>query len=141
MKLQTIALTALTMTALVGTAHAEYSATDAHEADASTVLKREVSYQCQGNKKTKVTYGFNAEKLPTYASIYANGKNRFMPINLDRSDSVDTVFGDENNYSLMTEGSNDFTLSNYHKANVSIQNEASEIIYKDCRVTSLKKLK
>ena len=53
MKLQTIALTALTMTALVGTAHAEYSATDAHEADASTVLNVKCLINVKATKKPK----------------------------------------------------------------------------------------
>ena len=40
-----------------------------------------------------------------------------MPFNLNRSDNVDSVFGDENNYSLMTDA---MTLYNYHKLGINI---------------------
>lgn len=130
---------ALAFTGVTGTANA--SAMDyAQEAHATTVLKRQVTYSCQSGKKAVVTYGFNKQKLPTYASINASGKDRFMPLNLNRSDNVDTIFGDENNYSLMTSGSTALTLYNYHKLGANITNPASEMIYKGCKVSHVKKL-
>lgn len=111
---------------------------DARQADDTTVTKRQVNYQCQSGKSVKVTYGFNQQNLPTYAQATLSGKSRFMPINLAYSDNVTTRFGDDNNFSL---GTSALTLSNYHKVGIdTIQNPASEILYKSCKVKSVKKL-
>ena len=104
----------------------------------SAVKHRQVNYTCQNNKKVSVTYGFNKQNLPTFAEANLNGKKRFLPINLGRSDMVDTVFGDEENFSIMTGA---LRLNNYHKSPANIQDASSEIIYKGCNVKSIKKLK
>ena len=104
----------------------------------SAVKHRHVNYTCQNNKKVSVTYGFNKQNLPTFAEANLNGKKRFLPINLGRSDMVDTVFGDEENFSVMTGA---LRLNNYHKSSANIQDASSEIIYKGCNVKSVKKLK
>ncbi|WP_426222446.1 DUF7606 domain-containing protein [Psychrobacter sp. DWR1-2-3] len=104
----------------------------------SAVKHRQVNYTCQNNKKVSVTYGFNKQNLPTFAEANLNGKKRFLPINLGRSDMVDTVFGDEENFSVMTGA---LRLNNYHKSSANIQDASSEIIYKGCNVKSVKKLK
>ena len=104
----------------------------------SAVKHRQVNYTCQNNKKVSVTYGFNKQNLPTFAEANLNGKKRFLPINLGRSDMVDTVFGDEEYFSIMTGA---LRLNNYHKSSANIQDASSEIIYKGCNVKSIKKLK
>ena len=104
----------------------------------TAVKVRQVNYTCQSNKKLSVTYGFNKQNLPTYAQAYLNGKDRFLPINLGRSDTVDTVFGDEENFSIM---SNAMRLNNYHKSSINVQNASSEILYNGCDVKSVKKVK
>lgn len=123
--------------ALVGTAHA--NATDAAASHASTVKTREVTYTCQSKATAKVVYGFNKQGLPTYAQATLGGKQRFMPINLDRSDDTSTFFGDDDSWKL---GAGYMTLNNYHKVPVSnIQNPAHEITHKSCSVTKVRKLK
>lgn len=104
----------------------------------SAVKHRQVNYTCQNNKKVSVTYGFNKQNLPTFAEANLNGKKRFLPINLGRSDMVVTVFGDEENFSIMTGA---LRLNNYHKSSANIQDASSETIYKGCNVKSVKKLK
>ncbi|MBB3107191.1 hypothetical protein FHS24_001708 [Psychrobacter luti] len=111
---------------------------DAATSHDTAVKVRQVNYSCQNNNKVSVTYGFNKQNLPTYASANLNGKDRFLPINLGRSDDVDTVFGDEDNYSIMSSA---LSLGNYHKSSVNIQDASSKIVYKGCDVKSIKKLK
>ncbi|EGZ50301.1 MULTISPECIES: ACP-like domain-containing protein [Neisseria] len=103
-----------------GLAHAENAA----------VSKSVVHYSCQQGKKLKVTYGFNKQKLPVYASAYMNGKTRYMPINLNVSDNVDTVFGDENNFKLSTSY---MDRKNHRKNAVMVTSPGQEIIFKSCR--------
>lgn len=104
----------------------------------SAVKVRQVNYTCQSNKKLSVTYGFNKQNLPTYAQANLDGKDRFLPINLGRSDTVDTVFGDEENFSIM---SNAMRLNNYHKSSINVQDASSKILYKGCEVQSVKRVK
>lgn len=136
MKLKAV-ISGLALVASMGVAHAD-ELMDARQADESTVAKRQVVYQCQGGKSVKVVYGFNKQNLPVYAQANLNGKSRFMPINLAHSDNVSTRFGDDNNFSL---GVSAMTLSNYHKVGVdTIQSPASDILYKGCKVKSVKKV-
>lgn len=111
---------------------------DAATSHDTAVKVRQVNYSCQNNNKVSVTYGFNKQNLPTYARAKLNGKDRFLPINLGRSDDVDTVFGDEDNYSIMSSA---LLLGNYHKSSINIQDASSKIVYKGCDVKSIKKLK
>lgn len=111
---------------------------EASESYDSAVKHRQVNYSCQNNNKISVTYGFNKEYLPTFAEANLNGKKRFLPINLARSDDTMTVFGEEENFSIMT---GPLRLNNYHKSSANIQNASSEILYKGCDVASIKKLK
>ena len=111
---------------------------EASESYDTAVKIRQVNYSCQNNKKVSVTYGFNKQDLPTFAEANLDGKKRFLPINLGRSDTVDTVFGDEDNFSIMTGA---LRLNNYHTSSANIQNASSEILYKGCDVKSIKKLK
>lgn len=93
------------------------------------VKKSVVTYSCQQGKKLKVTYGFNKQNLPVYASAYMHGKTRYMPINLNVSDNVDTVFGDENNFKLST---NYLNRANHRKNSVMVTSPGQEIIFKGC---------
>lgn len=138
-KLLLVPLFALSAIATTGVAHANTDEVmDAREADETAVNLRQVSYQCQVGKSVKVTYGFNRQNLPTYAKAYLNGKNRFMPINLARSDQFSTMFGSENNFMLSAEN---IQFSNYHRQAIgTIQSPANDMLYKSCRVTSVKKL-
>ena len=106
------------------------NAQTAQEAADSTVMTRTVKYSCDHKKQVKVTYGFNEQGLPTYAQFKSGGKQRFIPINLSRSDNVDTIFGDENNFSL---SANAFDNKTYRSKNMMIMTPASEIIYKNCK--------
>lgn len=99
-------------------------------AKSSTVSSGIVKYECQSGKKVLVKYGFNKEGLPTYASSYINGTSRYMPINLDRSDDVDTFFGTENTYSLSSE---QMTKNNYRQQSIMIMSPSQQILFKDCR--------
>ncbi|MBF0804038.1 MULTISPECIES: adhesin [Neisseria] len=108
--------------ALSGAAYAE-------EMPGPVVKKTVVQYVCQQGKKVKVTYGFNKQKLPVYASAHINGKTRRMPINLYRSDDVTTTFGDEKSFSL---GAEHMTLNNHRRQSVMITSPSQEIVYKGC---------
>ena len=104
----------------------------------SATKVRQVNYSCQSNNKISVTYGFNKQNLPTYAQANLSGKNRFLPVNLGRSDDVDTVFGDEDNFSIMN---NAMQLNNYHKSSINVQDASSKILYKGCNAKSVKRIK
>ncbi|WP_373747398.1 adhesin [Neisseria dentiae] len=118
--LSTALLVAATLAA--GVAHAD-------DIPGKAVKKSSVQYTCQQGKKVKVTYGFNKQNLPVYASAYVNGKTRRMPINLNRSDDVETIFGDENNFSLSTDY---MTRKNHRQKAVMITSPSQEIVYKSC---------
>lgn len=122
------------MVALISTTAFANSApqSDARQADAATSKTRVVNYTCQNDQKVSVRYGFDKNNKPTYAQANLNGKDRFMPINPSRTDETGTVFGDENNFSLMA---NTITPKNVKKSHMSIQDPASQIIYKDCKTT------
>lgn len=123
--MKTIVPVAVLSLGLVATANAQ----SPQEAAQSTVSKKVVSYQCSAKKKVKVTYGFNKQGLPTYAQASLNGKTRFMPINLNRSDNVDLMFGDENNFSLATSA---FDSKTYRSKPILIMSPSSEILFKNC---------
>ncbi len=126
-----VKLLAVSSLLVAGAAHATTQPqSDGQEAFASTVSTKSANYTCQGNKKIKVTYGFNAQGLPTYAKAYLNGKDWVMTTNLYRSDNVSQVFGDEDNFSLMA---SPFTSQNYKKTSFNIQNASGEILYKSCQ--------
>lgn len=103
---------------------------DPADAQAQTVTTKSASYKCQSGKKITVTYGFNKQGLPTYAQASLNGKSRFMPTNLYRSDNMQTVFGDEDNFSW---AGGYVTSKNYTKTNFTVFSPSSEILFKDCR--------
>ena len=123
--------------AFTGVAHAE-ATMDAAKADKTATKVRQVSYSCGIGGAVKVTYGFNKQKLPTYAKVNLGGKTRFLPINLNRSDVAGTLFGDENSWMLGTDA---LTLGNYHRSDIIIQDPESQLSYKDCRVVYTKKVK
>lgn len=102
---------------------------DAAQAYADAVSQKTINYRCDTGKRVSVTYGFNEQGLPTYAQANVSGKTRSMPINLNRTGSDGTVFGDENNFSLSGEV---MDSKNYRQANTMIMNPASEILYKGC---------
>ena len=89
-----------------------------------TVAKKTVSYVCQQGKKVKVTYG-----LTTYASAAIKGKQVQMPINLDKSDNMDTFYGKEGGYVLST-GAMD--SKSYRKQPIMITAPDNQIVFKDC---------
>lgn len=136
MKALKILAPVLALGMLTGVAHAETM--DARQADATTTKVRQVSYQCATGGKVKVSYGFNKQKLPTYAQAHLGGKTRFLPINLAHSDIAGTNFGDDNSWNI---GTSALTLGNYHKADLLVQDPNSTIAYKNCRVVSTKKIK
>lgn len=119
-------------------AQADDFATRAQESAESTVKERQVTYSCLNRKTVKVTYGFNKQNLPTFAQAKLRGKNWFMPINLHRSDNVDTVFGDDDNYNIMSDA---MTLQNYHRSSINVQDATGEILFKNCTAKSSRKLK
>lgn len=102
---------------------------DPAQAAADAVSQKTVNYRCNNGKSVKVTYGFNEQGLPTFAQANVNGKSRFMPINLNRTGSDGTVFGDENNFSLSGEV---MDSKNYRQADIMIMSPSSEIVYKGC---------
>lgn len=58
---------------------------------------------------------------------------RVMPVNLCHTDSVSTMFGDENNFNLgSTVNGEGITYVNVENSVVIIQNPNSEILYKSC---------
>ncbi|EIJ68993.1 ACP-like domain-containing protein [Pasteurella bettyae] len=126
-KLIVLATAALMVSSL---AHAAGEQSDPREAYESTVKTAKVKYSCQNGKKLAVKYGFNKQGIPTYAEAKLNGKTRFMPINLNTTDASGTTFGDENNFSLYGDP---MEFDNFRKADVNIQNPASEILYKGCK--------
>lgn len=142
MKKLTTALSSvgILMAALGSTSALAYSdnVMEPSESYDTAIKHRQVNYTCQNNNKVSVTYGFNRQYLPTFAEADLNGKTRFLPINLARTDNVSTVFGDEDNFSIMT---GPLRLNNYHKSSANIQNAKSEILYKGCNVVSIVKLK
>ncbi|WP_323843443.1 DUF7606 domain-containing protein [Moraxella sp. Pampa] len=111
---------------------------DARTADETATKIREVTYQCKIGGKVKVNFGFNEQKLPTFAESYLGGKVRFLPINLTHSNIASTLFGDENSWMI---GSSAITLGNYHKSDILVQDPDSVIAYKHCKVIKVNKLK
>ncbi len=95
----------------------------------ATVSKGQVSYQCQSKKSVTVTYGFDKKGKPTYAMALLEGKKRFMPLNFQRSDHVDTTFGDDNSHRL---GTDYMDSSNYQQKSILITNPGNQIIFKNC---------
>ncbi|MGX2974151.1 ACP-like domain-containing protein [Ursidibacter arcticus] len=116
-------------TALLGFSLLTHAQT-AQEAADSTVVTKLVKYSCDQKKQVSVTYGFNEQGLPTYAQFNYGGKQRFMPINLNRSDNVDLIFGDENNFSLTTDA---FDSKTYHSKSIMIMTPNNEIVYNNCK--------
>lgn len=94
-----------------------------------TVAKKTVSYVCQQGKKVKVTYGFNKQGLTTYASAVINGKRVQMPVNLDKSDNVETFYGKEGGYVL---GTGVMDGKSYRKQPIMITAPDNQIVFKDC---------
>ncbi|MDO4878887.1 MAG: adhesin [Neisseria sp.] len=94
-----------------------------------TVAKKSVSYRCQQGKRVTVTYGFNKQGLTTYAAASVNGRRRFLPIDLNRSDNVDTFYGEEDGY-VLTTGYMD--SKSYRKQPIMITAPNGQIVYKDC---------
>ena len=125
--------------ALVATVSHASDILDHKQAVRDTTKVRQVNYTCATGGRLTVKYGFNEQSQPTSAEAVVGGKNRFMPINLARSDVSGTFFGQEDSYTL---GVDALTLGNYHRVGLaSIQDPASEIMHKDCRVASIKKIK
>ena len=130
----TLLLTSTTIAMACDAHHTQHKKT-AHQSVAATkpmsnktVAKKSVNYTCLNRKTITVTYGFNQAGLPTYAQAILNGKTRTMPINLARTDNVDTVFGAENRYSLMA----DPITRNHYKSSINIQSPNNEILFKGC---------
>lgn len=91
--------------------------------------QKTVSYVCQQGKKVKVTYGFNKQGLTTYASAVINGKRVQMPVNLDKSDNVETFYGKEGGYVL---GTGVMDGKSYRKQPIMITAPDNQIVFKDC---------
>lgn len=126
--------TALLLATATSAFATERPQSDPAEAHANAVKTRSVNYSCQNGKSVTVKYGFNNQNLPTYAEASVNGKVRFMPINLNLTDSVGTVFGDEDNFSLSGGvDANAITYRNVRSSSINIQSPSSEIVYKGCR--------
>ncbi len=94
-----------------------------------TVSTKSVTYRCQQGKRVTVTYGFNKQGLTTYASANVNGRRRVMPIDLNRSDNVDTFYGEEGDY-VLTTGYMD--SKSFRKQPIMITAPNDQIVYKGC---------
>ncbi len=94
-----------------------------------------VDYSCQSNRSVKVSYYFNKQGLPTKAVAVINGSKRVMPINLSRSNHVDTIFGKEGQYVL---SANYIDSKNYQKSSILVTSPKNEILFKNCFVTKNK---
>ncbi|WP_416189760.1 adhesin [Neisseria sp. CCUG17229] len=94
-----------------------------------TVSKKSVSYRCDQGNALKVTYGFNKQGLPTYASALLKGKKRVLPINLDHSSVAGTMFGKEGGYMMSTDY---MDTKNYRKSALMVTAPNNNILYKNC---------
>ncbi|WP_226883405.1 ACP-like domain-containing protein [Neisseria yangbaofengii] len=94
-----------------------------------TVSKKTVSYRCDQGHALNVTYGFNKQGLPTYASAFLNGKRRVLPINLDHSGAAGTMFGKEDSYMMNADY---MDTKNYHKSALMVTEPDNSILYKNC---------
>lgn len=92
------------------------------------LLQRACNELFNQNTHTSAIVRQQLQGIPTYAQATLNGKSRLMPINLNRTDSVDTVFGDENNFSISAGA---MSSKNYRSA-IQVQSPASKIVYKSC---------
>lgn len=119
----------LITTAILSSAIAFSSMATAASIDNPTVSKKTVSYVCQQGKKVKVTYGFNKQGLTTYASAVINGARVQMPINLDKSDNMDTLYGKEGGYMLST---GEMDSKSYREQPIMITAPNNQMIFKDC---------
>ncbi len=88
-----------------------------------------VDYACQSNRSVKVSYHFNEQGLPTKAVAVINGAKRVMPINLSRSNHVDTIFGEEGQYVL---SANYIDSRNYRRSSILVTSPKNEILFKNC---------
>ncbi|ASK26959.1 ACP-like domain-containing protein [Neisseria chenwenguii] len=88
-----------------------------------------VQYACQNGKRVTVSYSFNRQELPTKAVAVVNGKRRIMPINLGRSDNIDTFFGKDGGYRLVTSY---MDRKNFRTLPVMITDNRDRIVFKDC---------
>ncbi len=95
------------------------------------VTSGKVHYACQSNKSIDVTYFFNVQGLPTRAKAMIQGKQRVMPINLRRSNHVDTIFGKEGQYVL---SANYIDNRNYRRSSILVTSPKNEILFKNCFV-------
>ncbi|PID48581.1 MAG: hypothetical protein CR991_11090 [Proteobacteria bacterium] len=95
----------------------------------SNMTSGRVHYACQSGKFINVTYLFNVQGLPTKAIAVINGSKRIMPINLSRSNNVDTVFGEEGQYVL---GANYIDRNNYRRSSILVTSPKNEILFKNC---------
>ncbi|MGF6148684.1 Uncharacterised protein [Kingella potus] len=105
------------------------SGTAAAANDNPTVAKKSVSYRCQQGKRINVTYGFNKQGLPTYASARLNGRTRVMEIDLARSDNVGTFFGEAGGYRLDTDV---LDSKNVRTQPMMITSPDDRILFKSC---------
>ncbi len=90
-----------------------------------------VRYTCQSGKSLQVHYSFNSVGLPTSAQAFINGRTRYMPINLARSNNVDTIFGKEGQYVL---ASGYLDSKNFRKSQMLLTSPNNEILFKNCKV-------
>lgn len=94
----------------------------------TTANTKEVNYQCDSNRSVSVTYGFNEEGHPTYASAKLDGKKRYMPLNFSHSDTVGATFGLIDSYTLGTAA---LSVSDYQKPML-ITSPSQKILFKNC---------
>lgn len=94
-----------------------------------TEYTRTVNYRCQSGKSLKVTYGFNHQGLPTYAAFRDGGRIQSLPIDLNRSDNVDSEFNSVRGYRLVTDSLNS---KNYRQKPIMITAPNQQIVYKGC---------
>lgn len=99
------------------------------QAKGGTVKAGSVKYVCQSGKKVSVSYGFNKQGLPTYASAKIGGRARMMPINLALSSTAGTTFGGENRYMLGTDA---MDSKNYRSLPMMITAPNNQIQFKEC---------
>lgn len=89
----------------------------------------EVSYDCLGGDKVNVQYSFNAQGVPTSASVKLHGKQRKLPYDLNRSYNEETYFTDAKGYQI---GSEYFDVNNVGDVSVLIMGPGDDILHKSC---------
>lgn len=89
----------------------------------------QVEYRCADGKSISVLYQFSEDGLPTFAEFAIDGEVHTLPLNGKHTDEIDTMFGDESTYTLVT---NFMSQDNILEKSILITAPSKEIIFTDC---------